>query len=158
MLCDGYKWVSWFTFALLGKVSAEWSRCPGSMVWHAKDSVAPLRQNSAGWMPARVGKLSTGVGRRHPGIQRVWALWHQADAQYSGWLHPGQGGYSHSCCSSTPAGASKPPQERERESGSCEVTQGVGGTWATCLKWLWGIWARSRRAGFRCCIWLSAHV
>jgi len=28
-----------------------------------------------------------------------------------GWMHQGKGGYSHSCCPSTPAGASKPPQE-----------------------------------------------
>jgi len=39
---------------------------------------------------------------------------------------------------------------------SCEVTQGVGGTWATCPTLLRGIWARSRRAGFRCWSWLSA--
>ena len=41
---------------------------------------------------------------------------------------------------------------------SCEVTQGVGCTWATCPTLLRGIWARSRRAGFRCWSWLSAHV
>jgi len=28
--------------ALDGRVSAEWSRCPGSMARHARDSVAPL--------------------------------------------------------------------------------------------------------------------
>ena len=49
-----------------GRVSAEWRRCPGSMPQHARDSVAPLRQSSAGWMPARIGRLSAGVGRRHP--------------------------------------------------------------------------------------------
>jgi len=43
-----------------GRVSAEWSRCPGSMAWRAGDSVAPLRRSSAGWMPARIGKLSAG--------------------------------------------------------------------------------------------------
>ena len=31
-----------------------------------RDSVAPLRRSSAGWMPVRVGRLSVGVGRRHP--------------------------------------------------------------------------------------------
>jgi len=36
-------------------------------------------------------------------------------------------------------------------SASCEVTQGVGDTWASCPTLLRGIWARSRRAGFRCC-------
>ena len=39
-------------FALDGRVSAEWSRFPGSMAWRARDSVAPLR-TSAGWMLAR---------------------------------------------------------------------------------------------------------
>ena len=28
--------------------------------------MAPLQQSSAGWMPARVGRLSAGVGHRHP--------------------------------------------------------------------------------------------
>ena len=52
--------------ALGGRVSAEWSRCPGSMAQRPRVSVAPLRRSSAGWMPARIGKLSAGVGRRHP--------------------------------------------------------------------------------------------
>ena len=43
-------------------------------------------------------------------------------------------------------------------SASCEVTQGVGDTWPTCPTLLRGIWDRSRRAGFRCWSWLSAHV
>jgi len=30
------------TFALCGQVSTEWSKCPGSMGWHASDSVTPL--------------------------------------------------------------------------------------------------------------------
>ena len=28
--------------------------------------MAPLGRSSAGWMPARIGRLSAGVGRRHP--------------------------------------------------------------------------------------------
>jgi len=52
--------------ALDGRVSAERSRCPGSMARGARDSVAPLRRSSAGWMPAMIGRLSAGVGRRHP--------------------------------------------------------------------------------------------
>jgi len=48
------------------QVSAERSRCPGSMAQRARDNVAPLRRSSAGWMPARIGRLSAGVGRRHP--------------------------------------------------------------------------------------------
>ena len=49
-----------------GRVSAEKGRCPGSMARRPRDSVAPLRGSSAGWMPARIGRLSAGVGRRHP--------------------------------------------------------------------------------------------
>ena len=32
----------------------------------AKESVAPCRRSSGGWMPERTGRLSVGVGRRHP--------------------------------------------------------------------------------------------
>jgi len=81
-------------FALNGQVSAEWSRCPGSMARRATDNVAPLRRSSAGWMPARIGRLFADVGRRHPVtirraslmaglMRRVWALRHQTGAQYS---------------------------------------------------------------------------
>ena len=40
----------------------------------------------------------------------------------------------------------------------CEVNQGVGDTWFTYPTLLRGIWSRSRRAVFRCCCWLLAHV
>jgi len=81
-------------FALDERVSAEWSRCPGSMARRPWASVAPLRRNSAGWMPARIGMLSAGVGCRHPvtirkaslmagSMKRAWALRHQTGAQYS---------------------------------------------------------------------------
>jgi len=77
-----------------GRVSAERRRCPGSMARRPRDSVAPLRRSSAGWVPARIGRLSAGVGRRHPvtirkaslmvgSVRRVWALRHQTGAQYS---------------------------------------------------------------------------
>ena len=59
-----------YTAAPDGRVSAERSRCPGSMAWHPMDSMAPLRRSSAGWMPARIGRLSAGVGRRHPVTRR----------------------------------------------------------------------------------------
>ena len=53
-----------------------------------------LGRSSAGWMPARIGRLSAGLGRRHPvtirkaslmvgSMRRVWALRHQTGAQYS---------------------------------------------------------------------------
>jgi len=53
-------------FPLAAQVSAEWSRCPGSVARRARDNAAPLLRSSAGWMPARMGRLSAGVGRRHP--------------------------------------------------------------------------------------------
>jgi len=61
-------------FALDGQVSAEWKRCSGSMARRARDSVAPLRRSSAGWMPARMGRLSARVGRRHPVTIRMASL------------------------------------------------------------------------------------
>ena len=36
----------------------------------AKESVASSRRNSAGWMPESIGRLSIGVGRRHPVTMR----------------------------------------------------------------------------------------
>jgi len=80
--------------ALVGRVSAEWSRCLGSMARRPRDSVAPLQRSLADWMPARIGRLSTGVRRKHPvtirkaslmvgSMRRVWALRHQTGAQYS---------------------------------------------------------------------------
>ena len=40
----------------------------------ARDSVAPLRRSSAGWMLARIGRLSAGVGSRHPVTVRKASL------------------------------------------------------------------------------------
>ena len=47
-------------------MSAEWSRCPDTIVLHARDSVALVRRSSAGWMQARMGGLSVGAGWRRP--------------------------------------------------------------------------------------------
>jgi len=86
-------------FALGGQLSAKWSRCPGSMARRTGDSVAPLRQSSAGWMPARIGRLSTGVGRRHPVTIRKTSLMAgqkggcehcdtpDGSAVFCGWIH-----------------------------------------------------------------------
>jgi len=62
-------------FALNGQVSVELSKCPGSMARRAKNSVAPLRRSSAGWMSARIGRLSTCVGRRQPITIRKTPWW-----------------------------------------------------------------------------------
>ena len=69
-------------FALDGRVSAEWSRCPGSMAWRARDSVAPLRRSLAGWTPARTLKTTLGYGMASYGqpqtlggqsrVQKIW--------------------------------------------------------------------------------------
>jgi len=61
-------------FALNGRVSAEWSRCPGSMARHARDSLASLQRRSADWMPTSIGRLSADVGRRHPDTIRKASL------------------------------------------------------------------------------------
>ena len=60
----------------------------------ARESVAPNRRSSAGWMPARTGKSSVGMGRKHLvtvrtaslrmlSMRRVCVLRHQTGAQYS---------------------------------------------------------------------------
>ena len=87
MLCGVYKWV--FRFETLYVCTqwmgeCEWSRIPDSMAQRARDWVAPLRQSSAGWMPARIGRLSAGVGCRHPVTIRKALL-------MAGWW----GGYEH---------------------------------------------------------------
>jgi len=80
--------------AFYGRVSADWSRCPDSMARRPRDSVTPLRRSSAGWMPASIGMLTAGAGRRHPvtirkmslmvgSMRRVGVLRHQTGAQYS---------------------------------------------------------------------------
>ena len=43
------------------RVSAVWIRCPDSMARCARDRVAPLRRSSVSCMPARAGRVSTGV-------------------------------------------------------------------------------------------------
>jgi len=55
-------------------VSAAWSRCPGSMALRVRHNVSRLRRSSAGWTPARIGRLSAGVGRKHSSqfARRCW--------------------------------------------------------------------------------------
>ena len=138
-----------------------------AMARRVRDSVAPLRRSSAGLMHARIESLSTGAGRRYPVIirkaslmvgsmRRVWALRHQTGVQYSAveWTRARVAIRN----IIVPAPQQAASGVRRVMSASCEVTQGVGDTWATCPTLLQGIWARGRRAGFRCCIWLSVHV
>ena len=81
-------------FPIDGHVISQSSRCPDCMARLARDGVAPLQRNAAGWMPTGIGRLSAGVGRRQPvtvckaylltcSMKRVWALPQQAGAQYS---------------------------------------------------------------------------
>jgi len=42
------------------------------MARHARDSAAPLRRSPAGWMPARVGRLSAGAGIQSQFAKRCW--------------------------------------------------------------------------------------
>jgi len=130
--------------ALDGWVSAEWSRCPGSMARCPRDNVAPVWRSSAGWMLVRIGSLSAGVGRRHPVTRHRW-WWGQ-------W-----GGYEH--CDTKQERSTRhsngpvlgwmfatlllqhPNQSQQAASGvwrvmlaSCEAVQDVGGTWAGCSR------------------------
>ena len=50
--------------ALNGRVSTEWSRCPGAMARCTRHNV--VWRSSIDWIPARIGRLSADVGRRHP--------------------------------------------------------------------------------------------
>jgi len=134
----------------------------------ARESLAHLCRRSAGWMPARIGRLSAGVGRSHAVTIRRRPWW---QGQCVGYEH----------CDSIPERSQlngpglgwlfaklllqHPSQSQQTASGVrlvmptfCEVTQGVGDTWATCPTLLRGIWDRSRRAGFCSCGWLLAHV
>ena len=64
------------------------------MARRSRDSAVPYRRDSAGWVPARIGSMSAGVGRRYPvtirkaslmlrSMRRVSALQHRTGAQYS---------------------------------------------------------------------------
>ena len=108
-----------------------------------RDSAVSLRRSSAGGIPVRIGRLSAGLGRRHPvtirkaslmpGLtRRVLALWHQTGAQYSAVELPGLRWLfttlllQHRSQSQQAASG-----VRRVMSTFCEVTQGVGDMWAT---------------------------
>ena len=128
LLCGGYKWVSRFETPCIptrwaGKQWVEqMSRIHGRCV---RNHGAPLRQCSADWMPARIGRLSAVTWWRHSvtirkaslmagTMRRVWPLRRQRRAQYSTfeWIRANVA-VSQRCCSSNPFRGSKQPQECE---------------------------------------------
>ena len=112
--------------------------------------MAPLQRSSAGWMPARIGRLSAGVGRRHPvtirkaslmaGLMwRVWALQHKTGAQCSAveWTRARVSVRNVISPASQPEPASL-SRVRRVMSTFCEVTRVVGDTRATYALWITG--------------------
>jgi len=133
----------------------------------ARNSVAPLRRSPAGWVLARMGRLPVGVGRRHPvtvrkaslgawSMRREWELRHQTGAQCSAVELIRAKMAVHMVVAPAPLQAAS--RKQRVMSTFCEVTQGVGNTWVSYPTLLQGYWSQSKRAGFRCCGWLSAHV
>ena len=148
-----------------GQASTQWSRCQGSMGQRIRDTVARLRRSSVGW-------------RKIVCWCRTQESSHSLQGAVNGRVNKAGVNTSASdmsaviCCSMNqdkvtvrsvvaPASQPEPQQAASRMqcvmSTFCEVTRGVGGTWATCLTLLRGIWAWRRRAGFRCCGWFSAR-
>jgi len=127
--------------ALRGWVSAGWSRCPGSMARRPRDSVAPLPRSPGVLMSTRIGRLSVGVGRRHPVTIRKASLMagslrrvdeHCGTKQARSTLQlnaPGLGWLfatlllQHSSRSQQAASGARPVML-----ATCTVTQGVGDT------------------------------
>ena len=151
-------------------VSAKWSRCPRSMARRARDSLAPLRQRLAGWVPARIGSLSTGVGRKHPVticraslmaglIRQVWALWHQTGTQYS----VVECTRARVAVHRVVAPAPQPEPASCLRSMTCDVSflQSDSRCWQYVSD-LPNVTPRylgfEQRPGFRCWSWLSSHV
>ena len=102
-----------------GRVSAEWSRCPGSMAQRPRASVVPLGRISACCMTPSIGGTqasshnSQGVvdgGVNKAGVSTATP---DSSAVFCGWMDQGKGGYSQCCCYCTSTGASKPLQERD---------------------------------------------
>jgi len=101
-------------------------RSPSPVKQRARESLGPLRQNSAGWISARIGRLSAGVGGgcehcdtrqerstlllNRPGI---WWLFATLLLQ-----HPSQSQHAAS--------------RAQGVMSTCEVSRGVGDTWVSC--------------------------
>jgi len=156
-------------FALDGRVSAEWSRYPGSMARRAGDSVAPLRQSSEGWMSSRIERLSSGVGCRHPvtihkaslvaapmrrvrdSANEAQALWYHPGAQYPAveWTRTKVAVRS----VVVPVPQTEPASRLKsstRDVNFLRSDSRCGGTLVTYPTLLRGMWARSKGTGFRC--------
>jgi len=130
--------------ALDGRMSAEWSRCPGPVTRRGRDSMAPMRRSSAGWMPARILRLSAGVGCRHPVTIRNASLMAVSMRRYEHWgtrqarstrqlNGPGLGWlFAELLLQRLNRSQQAASGARRVMSASCEVTQGVGDTCATC--------------------------
>ena len=111
------------------------------MARRARDSVAPLRRSSAGWMPARIGRLSAGVGCRHPvtirtasfmarSMRRVWALRYQKERSTLLLNGPGQEPLFAGFLLQQPSQSQQAASwVRRMMSAFCEVTRGVDDTW-----------------------------
>ena len=152
-------------FALDGRVSAECGRCPGSTARRARDSVDPLRKFSRldaceDWKAVRWCRVQASyhnsqgaaVGRvDEAGVSTAAA---DRGAVLCGWVHHGQGGNSQSYYPSTPDEVSKTPQEREARCQLLAKWLKVSAIRERPVQRYLGIWARSRRVGFCCCIWL----
>jgi len=104
--------------------------------------------------PARIGRLSAGVGRRHPvtirkaslvagTLRRVWALRHHTGYFAVEWTRDKV--TVRNVVAQAPSSSQRATSRVRRVMSTfCEVTRGVGDTWATCLTLLRGIWVRSR--------------
>ena len=90
----------------------------------AKESAAPNRTSSAGYMPAKTGKPSVDVGHKHLVIMRnaslrmlsmrhVCVLRHEIGAKYSAVKYTKERAEMRYVLTCTPSGSRKSPQQRD---------------------------------------------
>ena len=112
------------SWAVMGLTINWWNRCLGSIrLQYIRNRVAPCRRSSDGWIHARVGKYSVGVGRRHPVTMCMTSLRNivneaRISAATSDWyavlrceIHQGEGCYLQCFCVSNLPGPYKLPQQ-----------------------------------------------
>jgi len=147
-------------------MGGEWRRCPDPMARRARDRVACLWRSSAGWMPARTGRLSPNAGRRHPftvckaswmtrTMRRLWALRHQAGALFSAveWTRVRVAVRNVIASGPHPEPAIR-LKSATRDVIFLPVTEGEGDTWESCSKSLWW-YLGSEQKGRVSLLWLS---